>query len=120
MSEQLKTENYKLRLSPAQKDALKSRAAEFQISISDYIRFQTLGPAAVDKMPNGPALVSVSAELRRLGNNLNQAVKLANEADKSGTLSAHQFSQIHKALKATLEMKTGLERKISKALHLPK
>lgn len=116
----MKTTAFNFRMSDAELAALKKRAEQFHLSVSDYIRFQTLGPAACEKLPNAAALVKVSTELKRIGNNLNQSVKQIHEADKAGTLSTDQFASLHKAFAATLKMKTDIERMLQRALHLPK
>lgn len=82
------------RATPAQHAALFERAGQLQLSPSDYIRMQVLGPTNLRRVPCLSAIQEQSYLLRRVSDNLNRTVKLAHTANKAGELSASHLDAI--------------------------
>lgn len=82
------------RATPAQHAALFERAGQLQLSPSDYIRMQALGPANLRKVPCLHAIQQIEYLLKRVSDNLNRSVKLAHAAEKAGKLDGDDLASI--------------------------
>ncbi|MFC0279817.1 hypothetical protein ACFOHK_01035 [Falsigemmobacter intermedius] len=82
------------RATPAQHSELFERAGQLQLSPSDYIRLQVLGPVNLRRVPCLSAIQEQSYLLKSVSDNLNRTVKLAHAANKVGSLDADHLSAI--------------------------
>lgn len=107
------------RATPAQHAEIFERAGQLQLSPSDYIRMQVLGPANLRRVPCLQAIQEQSYLLRRVSDNLNRTVKLAHAADKSGKLDAAHLDAILAEVAATQAHLAAQMAAVKKALGRP-
>ena len=67
------------RMTEAEREQLQAKAANLDVSVSDYLRLQALnGNAAISDVDRLVLPAEIVLELRRIGVNLNQIAKAAN------------------------------------------
>jgi hypothetical protein len=89
-----RSEFLKLRVTPEEKRMLMTLAENARASVSDYVRCKTIGqPVPMSRPPKGDraALLSLLAELGKIGSNINQ---LARSANRGRAVEILQLAQV--------------------------
>ena len=84
-------------LTPAERDRVKEWAASTNLSVSDYVRRRTLGQPIANRVD-----LAARGELNRIGVNLNQIARAANEAGQVelGAEARAVFEEVMQAVRA--------------------
>lgn len=107
------------RATAAQHAELFERARQLQLSPSDYIRLQVLGPTNLRRVPCLAAIQEQSYLLKRVSDNLNRSVKLAHAANKSGNLDGSHLAAILAEIEGTKDHLSAHLSEVTKALGRP-
>lgn len=114
----MRNRQFKIRMTEAEIDQLHKLAADHRVSAADLVRAQLLGPDACHRLPDHATLREILRQLKGMAGNLNQSVKLANQANARGELSVNQFKGIYDALVASKQHWQSLDQQISDQLGL--
>lgn len=94
----MRTERIKIRVTPEQKAALKTRSDTHGVSVSDFVRFLVLDPDSLRKFPDRDLMVQLIAQLRGIGTNINQYQTALNEGLLNGSVEFADFQRMQAAI----------------------
>jgi hypothetical protein len=103
----MRYKNCHLRISEAEREAVRVHAEALGLTISDYMRQCIFGRKAKVRAPNTKMLAEVNGELRRIGSSLNQLAQVAN-----GRGAMPELGLLVQLVKFNIAMRT----KLAKAL----
>lgn len=92
-----KEQHINLRVTTAEKEVIKAKAAKAGLKTGEYIRRAALGKKVVEKVPN-----DLRRQISAAGNNLNQLTRLANAGKLTG-VSAEMLKELATRLLETLK-----------------
>lgn len=91
---------FKVRFTTGEKKLLVQRAKQAGLTPSDFVRVHTIGskPHGKQATPERAMLISLQAELNKVGSNANQIARALNRRADSGTLTGLSVELINEAL----------------------
>lgn len=84
----------KIRISPVDRYFIKQRAEKANLTVSDYVRFCTIGAQSATMLPNAEVLAEVKAEIQMFNKTVSQAVRLSHAAAKDGTITLNHMKSL--------------------------
>lgn len=96
-SPQKRNRVFKMRLTDAEANQLKSLAHARELSQAEFGRLMVLGHTA-HSVPNAGKLEAIARQLAGIAGNLNQCQRAINSAQQSGALSQPQFAAMYQAI----------------------
>jgi hypothetical protein len=104
----------RVRLTADELQLLKQHTNDAGLSLSDFLRNQTLGskPVRSRKMPDRDILLALQAELGKIGSNLNQISRAMHRRVNSDSLSGWTLERIDPAMRSVKRLANALRKKL--------